>query len=82
MGEEDENASRMRVVVRIRPMNTREKDRNDKEIIQQLDQQVILRFLGSKILRFRDFFFEILRLFFSFFFKNLRFLTRIRYRYA
>ena len=42
MGEEDENSSRMRVVVRIRPMNSREKARDDNEIIQQLDQKVFL----------------------------------------
>jgi hypothetical protein len=40
MENEEEKSSRMRVVVRIRPINTKESERNDKVIIEQLDDQV------------------------------------------
>jgi len=44
MGEEDENgnASRMRVVVRIRPINARELANNEATIIEQLDEKTLV----------------------------------------
>ena len=50
MGEEEEKSSRMRVVVRIRPMNSRETAKNQTSIIQQLDEKVFAREIFRRII--------------------------------
>ena len=48
MGEDEGKDSRMRVVVRIRPMNTRELAKEDPPIVCQLDEKVRFYYVPDK----------------------------------